>query len=168
MWLEREIETLKQGYGQGLSASMIAEKLGGNRTRNAVIGKLHRMGLCKQGRVTDRTVSKRINARRNEAKKTVRFAEAKITKTSRLQAFLRSEPLPPAINTDIATKSANDLDERHDCRWPCAELKNLDTPVYCGAHRMTHSVYCEHHTRRAYRIQEPTSKSLTPAGLEVA
>lgn len=43
-WTEERIERLRQMWGQGMSASEIADSLG-DVTRNAVIGKAHRLGL---------------------------------------------------------------------------------------------------------------------------
>lgn len=44
-WTEERIEALRKHWDDGLSASQIAEKLGEGVTRNAVIGKAHRLGL---------------------------------------------------------------------------------------------------------------------------
>ena len=43
-WTDERVETLKRMWGEGQSASAIAKELGGV-TRNAVIGKVHRLGL---------------------------------------------------------------------------------------------------------------------------
>ena len=43
-WTDERVETLKRMWSEGLSASAIAKELGGV-TRNAVIGKVHRLGL---------------------------------------------------------------------------------------------------------------------------
>jgi GcrA cell cycle regulator len=43
-WTDERVETLKRMWGEGASASQIAKELGGV-TRNAVIGKVHRLGL---------------------------------------------------------------------------------------------------------------------------
>ena len=43
-WTDDRVETLKRMWGEGASASQIAKELGGV-TRNAVIGKVHRLGL---------------------------------------------------------------------------------------------------------------------------
>ena len=48
MWTDQDLDTLRQGAAAGLSGTQIAMKLRG-RTRNAVIGKLHRMGLSTTG-----------------------------------------------------------------------------------------------------------------------
>jgi len=44
-WTDERIESLRKYWDEGLSASQIAEKLGEGVTRNAVIGKAHRLGL---------------------------------------------------------------------------------------------------------------------------
>jgi GcrA cell cycle regulator len=46
LWPEPRVEALKRAWREGLSASQIAGRLGGGLTRSAVIGKLHRLGLC--------------------------------------------------------------------------------------------------------------------------
>ncbi len=55
-WTDERVETLKRMWAEGQSASQIAKELGGV-TRNAVIGKVHRLGLSKprrrQGRRRD-------------------------------------------------------------------------------------------------------------------
>ena len=43
-WTDERVEVLKKLWGEGQSASQIAKELGGV-TRNAVIGKVHRLGL---------------------------------------------------------------------------------------------------------------------------
>ena len=52
-WTDERVETLKRMWAEGQSASQIAKELGGV-TRNAVIGKVHRLGLS--NRVTGGTV----------------------------------------------------------------------------------------------------------------
>jgi GcrA cell cycle regulator len=46
VWPEARVEALTRAWREGLSASQIARRLGGGLTRSAVIGKLHRLGLC--------------------------------------------------------------------------------------------------------------------------
>ena len=53
-WTDERVEMLKKLWADGLSASQIARKMGGV-TRNAVIGKVHRLGLS--GRATPARVS---------------------------------------------------------------------------------------------------------------
>jgi len=46
LWPQTRVEALTRAWREGLSASQIAARLGGGLTRSAVIGKLHRLGLC--------------------------------------------------------------------------------------------------------------------------
>jgi GcrA cell cycle regulator len=50
-WTDERVETLKKMWGDGQSASQIAKELGGV-TRNAVIGKVHRLGLSNRAGTT--------------------------------------------------------------------------------------------------------------------
>ena len=59
-WTDERVETLKRMWGEGQSASQIAKELGGV-TRNAVIGKVHRLGLS--NRSAARTTRKRSRSR---------------------------------------------------------------------------------------------------------
>ena len=45
-WTDERVEKLRELWDKGLSASQIAKELGEGVTRNAVIGKAHRMGLA--------------------------------------------------------------------------------------------------------------------------
>jgi GcrA cell cycle regulator len=57
-WAEAEIEVLVKGHADGVSASQISKQLG-TRTRNAVIGKMNRMGLVSK-------IDTRVSLRRRE------------------------------------------------------------------------------------------------------
>ncbi len=52
-WTQERTQLLRKLWAEGYSASQIAKQLGGV-TRNAVIGKVHRLGLAKRGRLTMR------------------------------------------------------------------------------------------------------------------
>src|SRR4051812_6375347 len=49
-WTDERVELLAKLWSEGLSASQIAAELGGGVTRNAVIGKVHRLGLSGRGK----------------------------------------------------------------------------------------------------------------------
>ncbi|MGH6959569.1 MAG: GcrA family cell cycle regulator, partial [Dongiaceae bacterium] len=61
-WTEERVEMLQRLWLQGQTASQIAEQLGGGVTRNAVIGKAHRLGLS--GRPAPVKTMKREEPRR--------------------------------------------------------------------------------------------------------
>jgi GcrA cell cycle regulator len=74
-WTDERVETLKRMWGEGQSASQIAKELGGV-TRNAVIGKVHRLGL-----------SNRVGGKEEEE-------EAPALAAGRAEPAQRSEPAP--------------------------------------------------------------------------
>ena len=57
MWTDERVELLKKLWADGLSASRIAAELGGI-TRNAVIGKVHRLGLSGRAKTPSSSVSR--------------------------------------------------------------------------------------------------------------
>ena len=69
-WTDERVELLKKLWNQGLSASQIAAELGGGVTRNAVIGKVHRLGLS--GRAKTRCAAGRRDPARRRARRATR------------------------------------------------------------------------------------------------
>jgi GcrA cell cycle regulator len=80
-WTDERVETLKRMWGEGQSASQIAKELGGV-TRNAVIGKVHRLGL-----------SNRVGGKEDEEEATPPLAEPA---TPRVEPAARPDPAPVA------------------------------------------------------------------------
>jgi len=148
-WSEDRVETLKRLWTEGQSASQIAAELGGV-SRNAVVGKVHRLGL--PVRAKDRL--HRLRSRKRKTKlqppsaSRPRFVERKPSPAAALFSA-QSEPLPPPAETDIARVQLMDL-EPHHCRWPAA-----DSPGFCGCQKVAGLPYCEPHARRAFRAPEP-------------
>src|SRR5258705_12331893 len=61
-WTDERVELLKKLWGDGLSASQIAGELGGI-TRNAVIGKVHRLGLSGRAKAPSSSMPRPRKAR---------------------------------------------------------------------------------------------------------
>ncbi len=55
-WTDEHVELLRKLWNEGLSASQVAAELGGGITRNAVIGKIHRLGLAERATAAARRV----------------------------------------------------------------------------------------------------------------
>ena len=93
-WTDERVETLKRMWGEGQSASQIAKELGGV-TRNAVIGKVHRLGLSNRGG------SAAPEAEKEEEKQEIApKAEAKAEAKAKAPAKLEPAPEPePAAET---------------------------------------------------------------------
>ena len=65
-WTDERVELLKKMWGEGQSASQIAKELGGV-TRNAVIGKVHRLGLSNRSSGGGSTDSSKTEAKAKPA-----------------------------------------------------------------------------------------------------
>ena len=154
-WTEDRVELLKKLWSEGLSASQIAGRLG-SVTRNAVIGKVHRLGLS--GRATTSRISTgrtrtRIASARRVAKP--RFA----TGNSALRALYHpdAEPFVPQheeFDIPLAErKSLQDLTETN-CRWPIGDPQHDDFH-FCNRSKVTGLPYCEFHARRAFQPPQP-------------
>ncbi|GAA6179395.1 GcrA family cell cycle regulator [Shimia sp. NS0008-38b] len=102
-WTDERVELLKKMWGEGQSASQIAKELGGV-TRNAVIGKVHRLGLSNRA-----TGGAKADAKpKAEAKKAVPKAKAAPKATAK--AAPKAEPKPePKTEPAVAAKPATSL-----------------------------------------------------------
>ncbi|PJI92568.1 GcrA cell cycle regulator [Yoonia maricola] len=93
-WTDERVETLKKMWGEGQSASQIAKELGGV-TRNAVIGKVHRLGL-----------SNRAGSGGSAAKATPKEKPAAAAKPA-----VKVAPKPKAAPASTPPKEEQELDE---------------------------------------------------------
>lgn len=145
MWSEERVALLSKRWAEGYSASQIARMLGGV-SRNAVIGKVHRLGLAR--RITpDRPRPIRL-ARRPR----IVFVPNSVLRPVRVRlpnanlADIRE--LQPAHNEPrtIQTIGAG------ECRFPIGDPQDADF-AFCG--RATCTTYCVQHQRLCY---EPSRK----------
>jgi len=136
-WTPDRVELLKKRWSEGLSASQIAARLGGV-TRNAVIGKVHRLGLAARVTRSPRTKSARRTARR------IFTAGQFSVRPPRLAVVPQMLEMPPALRIDLL-----DLREMH-CRWPIGDPQD-NAFHFCGRQKATAIAYCEHHARLAYQ-----------------
>lgn len=151
-WTNARVEELKGYFADGLSASQIAGELGG-LTRNAVIGKLHRLKLTAGDRATLRKSNRRADSQR--PRDIVRAAVA-------LNELLPEMcDLPPDQSNHAV--DIHDLAE-HSCRWPLGEPSHL--MMYCGDEAQGH-VYCPRHARLAY-APRATSQPYVPKAVRAA
>ncbi|MCC6779627.1 MAG: GcrA family cell cycle regulator [Hyphomicrobiales bacterium] len=150
-WTDERVETLKKLWTEGLSASQIAAELGGI-TRNAVIGKVHRLGLSGRAKspaaATPRPRKPRPHAHM------VRVARPAVRgNTALAQAFemeLEAEPIL-ADNVIPLGQRRTLLELNEDtCRWPIGDPGNPDF-FFCGGQTLTGLPYCAHHCRVAYQ-----------------
>jgi len=168
-WTTEMLDFMRPLYiDEGLSASRIAElvnrRFGSSYTRNAIIGKLHRMGWVIKGRSTAKQAVARTSASRERAAKRKELAAAKRAK-SPLAALFKGEAFPlPASTEELVIplherKQLVDL-EANDCRWPIGDPMESDFH-FCGRGKVDGLPYCEHHCRKAYAA--PTVRTGQPA-----
>jgi GcrA cell cycle regulator len=157
-WSSERIEQLRSLWHDGLSASQIAAQLGGI-TRNAVIGKAHRLGLMgRPSPIKNRPagVVRRAAPRRPRAEQThaPRVASAPI-RVAPTPAPRKIEPTPPVEIGDMPGATILTLTDRI-CKWPIGDPRDADFH-FCGRGSAEGLPYCSDHARRAY--QPPARRS---------
>src|SRR5690606_17187773 len=169
-WTDERVELLKKLWMDGLSASQIAAELGEGVTRNAVIGKVHRLKLSARAKPTNTTQRARPAAR--TAPRRVASPAATISHVApkpRPQPMARPQVMgatalavAPEMEADLyVAPAAAELfipeDKRlnllqlneHTCKWPIGDPLTKDF-YFCGQHSLETGPYCEFHSRRAY------------------
>lgn len=150
-WNEDREQLLAKLWMEGLSCSQIAGRFGDAITRNAVIGKVHRMQLPdRQGR-PNRTLGGKIAARnkriREAKERKVRPWEPQ--KQPRPENFVPYEAPPEPIT--VEPKNRRSLIELlpNQCRWPIGDPGDKDFH-FCDRDGVPGKSYCQHHLRVAF------------------
>lgn len=157
-WTDERVETLKRMWAEGQSASQIAKELGGV-TRNAVIGKVHRLGLS--GRATpSKPARPAFKAPRPAPRAAAPAAPRRI-----VQPLAVARPAPePVRYVDEAPGTATVLTlGAHMCKWPIGDPASEDF-TFCGR-RTSDSPYCLEHQRVAYQPAQTGKKKATATEL---
>ena len=165
-WTDDRVTLLKKLWTDGLSASQIAKQLGGV-TRNAVIGKVHRLGLA--GRAAPSRPIKRIATPivrvRPVLVSSQPAAEASVSSLS-AQASVSTAPCvsPDLLAAVAVIKAAKPKPKKvregdiigvlqlgpNMCKWPIGDPGDADFG-FCGSQCGSLAVYCEEHAAIAYQ-----------------
>ncbi|WP_143957866.1 GcrA family cell cycle regulator [Rhodoligotrophos appendicifer] len=157
MWTDERVDLLKQLWNEGLSASQIANKLG-EVTRNAVIGKVHRLGLSGRGTPARTQHSRpRVKSRTHGAPgkitqfPTMGSSALKVEVETVAEASPAPKPMPlRQVNTSTSDRvSILQLSDK-TCRWPLGE-PGTETFHFCGCLPKSGLPYCDTHARLAYQ-----------------
>ena len=156
-WTDERVAIAMKMWQDGESASFIADTLGAGLSRNAVIGKIHRMGLFsrdkgrKQGQryYPDNQSQPRPRAPQGESART----ESPRVERQRLPSGALNPYLIPDAESDLAIpveqrKTIQQLTSR-TCKWPVGDPGSVDF-FFCGAEKEIDTPYCRSHCRRAY------------------
>ncbi len=174
-WTDERVEVLKKMWGEGKSASQIAKELGGV-TRNAVIGKVHRLGLSNRsgGASPAKAAAKEKPAAKAKAPDKPKAAPAAEPKQENTVSkpvirpkliVTAGQPLPPqpsaneispealASVREVEKKakklSVMELTER-TCKWPVGDPATEDF-WFCGLPAQAGKPYCEAHVGVAFQ-----------------
>jgi len=178
-WTDERVELLKKLWMEGFSASQIATELGEGVTRNAVIGKVHRLKLSGRAKPANaapraRTAPRASNASRRVSapsgvgsssgsrgssmggmSKQRTMVNAPMIGATALK--LSEEFAPQAYVAPQVTEVFIPVNERigllglneHTCKWPIGDPLSPDF-YFCGQHSEDSKPYCEFHSHRAY------------------
>jgi GcrA cell cycle regulator len=152
-WTEERIEVLTKLWAEGLSASQIAAELGGGASRNAVLGKAHRLGLVRH---ETKGLSTPRSPKPPRPPSPPAAAEPPVPQAPTPAPIEQHPALRPAATSlaqaVVVPRSAGvtimELREAM-CRFP---LGDPTTPEFrfCGAQASTGLPYCSHHAQIAY------------------
>jgi GcrA cell cycle regulator len=174
-WTEERVELLRKLWNDGLSASQVAAELGAGITRNAVIGKIHRLGLAERAKTT---AAPRLRPQKPAPRSAAPTGASGGASTLRAAGGNHvATPGGPVVMGNVAlafspvarpaatpmTRPEEEvvvpISERVTlmelresmCRWPMGDPTNPEFR-FCGAHApIGGGPYCAHHSRVAYQ-----------------
>ena len=156
-WTEEKVAKLKELWGKGNTASQIAEIIGGI-SRNAVIGKAHRLNLS--AKIKTRTATSNENYENSIDERGIKHKRTRKSKFKSLIIEKDFEPENP--------KQLEQLDE-NSCKWPIGH-PNEKSFYFCGRSSLKDFSYCKLHLLYAYqpkgKKEEITDKEDVPEFIE--
>ena len=147
-WNEEKVEKLKELWGKGSTASQIAEIIGGI-SRNAVIGKAHRLNLSSKIKTRNASSSQNFD---NSSEET--SSKQRRGRKNKFQSLIIEKDFEPEN-----PKKLEELDES-SCKWPVGHPEE-ESFYFCGRSSLKDFSYCKLHLLYAYqpkgRKEEPVA-----------
>jgi GcrA cell cycle regulator len=141
-WTPERIEQLRNCIGSGMTCSQIAAAIG--VSRNAVIGKIHRLGLS-SGRPASASARANCPPRARHSRGPT---QRRLLRLAYAQAPL-DEIMSSVVVVSTHPCSLIDIDP-HQCRWPIGDPASTNF-LFCGNDALAGFAYCVGHARMAYR-----------------
>ena len=156
-WNEEKVTKLKELWGNGSTASQIAEIIGG-LSRNAIIGKAHRLNLS--AKIKTRTATSNQSFENSIQEKNIKNRRNRKSKFKSL-----------IIEKDFEPENPKQLEELtdNDCKYPIGhpDEKNF---YFCGRSSLKDFSYCKLHLLYSYQSKnkkdEPLEKNEVPEFIE--
>ena len=137
-WNEEKVSKLKELWGKGNTASQIAEIIGGI-SRNAVIGKAHRLNLSSKIKTRNTSFNQNFNNNSGESN-----SKQKQVRKSKFKSLLIEKDFEPEN-----PKRLEELDES-SCKWPIGHPEE-ESFYFCGRSSLKDFSYCKLHLLYAYQ-----------------
>ena len=137
-WNEEKVEKLKELWGKGSTASQIAEIIGGI-SRNAVIGKAHRLNLSSKIKTRNASSSQNFDNSSEE-----NSSKQRRGRKSKFQSLIIEKDFEPEN-----PKKLEELDES-SCKWPIGHPEEQSF-YFCGRSSLKDFSYCKLHLLYAYQ-----------------
>ena len=139
-WTEEKVAKLKELWGKGNTASQIAEIIGGI-SRNAVIGKAHRLNLSAKIKtrtaISNQNFENSLNEKQNKTKR---------SRKSKFKSLIIDKNFEPE-----SPKQLEELDE-NSCKWPIGHPDEKSF-YFCGRSSLKEFSYCQLHLLYAYQTK---------------
>ena len=137
-WTDEKVAKLKELWGKGSTASQIAEIIGGI-SRNAVIGKAHRLNLS--AKIKTRAATSNQNFENSQEEKNIKN---KRTRKSKFKSLI--------IDKDFESENPKQLEELDEtlCKWPIGHPDERSF-YFCGRSSLKDFSYCKLHLLYAYQ-----------------
>jgi GcrA cell cycle regulator len=183
-WTDERVELLRKLWNQGLSASQIATELNHGITRNAVIGKVHRLGLSGRAKTPTAQATRPRKVTRAPSHPLTHGSSRSSSVGAYSSASAMSSPVrgnlalaaqPSALLSPVADFEVQPFEDvvvpmseritimelrETTCRWPFGDPSSPDFR-FCGGESPIGTPYCAFHSRIAYQPSNDRRRNKT-------